>query len=162
MDVVGGAVQRVYDPAGVITDRAAAFFGRTLHPGAPVSARVTYDKAKALLGDRIFITPYVSAQDAKALFRAKGLLVTLAGAQSAALAAAAKVPAIDLPQAQWTESSGIVLSLPVFGPPRSGGFQEAVSWKRVPIREGTAIRMDPASGAVELPDPGRHTFLLRL
>ena len=140
----------------------AAFFGRTLHPGAPVSARVTYDKAKALLGDRIFITPYVSAVDAKALSRAKGLIVTLAGAQSAALAAAAKVPAIDLPQAQWTESSGIVLILPVFGSPRGGGFQEVVSWKRVPIREGTAIRMDPASGAVELPDPGRQTFLLRL
>jgi len=121
---------------------------------AAFTARITYDPSKALLGDRVFVTPYVSFGDREAALRSRGLITTAGGPQAAMLAALAGIPFVNLPQAVWTESSGLSVEQPVLGPPRkaSGGLQArpVVSRQRLVLREGDAIRMDPARGAVEL------------
>jgi hypothetical protein len=122
--------------------------------GEVFTARVTYDPGKALLGDRVFVTPYVSFGDRDAVLRSRGLITTAGGPQAAMLAALAGIPFVNLPEAVWTESSGLAVEQPVLGPPRGapGGLQArpVASRRRLVLREGDVIRMDPARGAVEL------------
>lgn len=132
-------------------------FGASLAPGSSVLARVTYDRSKAELGGRIFVTPYVGIGDRKAVSRSRGLLTTVGGVQAAIVAGLAGVPAVDLPSGVWGESLGLSIDLPVFD--RSGAV---VSFKRVVVREGEAVRLDPGRGVVSFPDPKAQSWLIAM
>ncbi|MBI5242148.1 MAG: hypothetical protein HY922_00525 [Elusimicrobia bacterium] len=144
---------------------SAVFFGRTLRPGPAVSGRVTYGRAQAMLGDRIYATPYAAGADEKALRRAKALLVTQGGPQSAMLAAAAGVPALELPQAEWTESAGLRLEEPLFAAPRKAAgadVRDLAGARRIALREGEFVKLDAEGGFVEFPEPDKQAALARL
>ena len=132
-------------------------FGTQLAPGSSVLARVTYDRSKAELGGRIFVTPYVGMGDRKAVSRSRGLLTTVGGAQAAIVAGLSGVPAVDLPSGFWGESSGLSVDLPVFD--RRG---VVTSFKRVVVREGEAVRLDPGRGVVSFPDPAAQSWLVAM
>jgi hypothetical protein len=132
-------------------------FGATLAPGSSVLARVTYDRSKAELGGRIFATPYIAFGDRKAVRRARGLLTTSGGAQAAIVAGLAGVPAVDIPAGMWDETSGLSIDLPVFA--KSGTVK---SFKRVVVREGEAVRLDPGRGVVSFPEPETQSWLVAM
>jgi len=137
---------------------SALCWGRTLIPGPSVSARLSYSRAQVMLGGRIYSTPYAAGADENALRRAKGLLTTQGGPQSAMLAAAAGVPAVELPQAEWTESAGLRVEEPVFGAPRkvSGAqVRDLVGVRRILIREGDAVRLEADEGLVGFTGPDK-------
>lgn len=143
------------------------FLARALHAvsASPFTARITYDPAKAVLGDRIFVTPYLGPGDGKAARRSRGLLTTAGGPQAAILAARAGVPAFNLPRAHWSDSSGLSLEQPVFGPVKTRGGRRVVPVERTVrrvLREGEAVRLDPARGTVTLLDEERQGMLVRL
>ncbi|OIO06609.1 MAG: hypothetical protein AUJ52_11870 [Elusimicrobia bacterium CG1_02_63_36] len=132
-------------------------FGTALAPGSSTLARVTYDRSKAELGGRIFATPFVGIGDRNAVRRSRGLLTTAGGSQAAILAGSAGVPAVDLPSGRWSESSGLSVDLPVFN-----AAGEIESFKRVVVREGEAVRLDPGRGVVSFPTPEEQSWLVAM
>ena len=143
---------------------SAAAWGRVLAPGPAVSAPLTYSRAQAILGGRIYATPYAAGADEDALRRVKGLLSTQGAPQSALLAAAANVPALELSRAEWSESAGLRVEEPIFGPPRKAAgveVRDPAGVRRYSIREGDAARLDAQEGLVEFPEPDKQDLRLR-
>jgi hypothetical protein len=125
------------EAAALTSSRGASLDATLLHPGPAVEAELTFSRGRALEGGRIYAAPYASGADESALFRAKALLVTHGGTQSALLAAAAGLPALELHRAEW---SGAGLSVEVGG-------------RTVLLREGARVRVDPAAGVVLFVEP---------
>jgi len=143
----------------------AAFWALTLQPGPPVTARVTYDRARATQGDSIFLTPYVSAGDREAVRRCRALVTTAGGPQAAILAGISGIPALDLGQAEWSEGSGLRVEQTVFGPPKNYQgvvLRPAAQRRWLAVRDGDALRLDPERGLVEFLDPNKQEALVRL
>ncbi len=141
-------------------------FGTVLNPGpTPLTSRITYAAETAVLGDRVYLTPYVGAKDAKAVSRSRALVTTSGGVQAAVLAGAAGVPAVDIAGGVWSDA-GLRLSVPVFGPVRgtaAGAPLRYVEGYRVlTLRESDAVRVDPLRGALEPLSAARQSVLVRL
>jgi hypothetical protein len=133
------------DAAGLLRPSEFAGFpaSRTSSASAEaVSAEMTYDRGKALLGGRIYAAPYVSAADVPALAKSAALLTTHGGPQSFIFAAAAGIPCVQLPRASWG-AGGLSIE---DEPPR------ASSDGRI-LREGSRVRLDPKAGTIEVLGP---------
>jgi len=156
------------EPAGPEGPRSAS--GAVLEEGlgrrAPFTARVTYDRGRASMGESIFVTPYLAHGDRAAARRSRAIITTSAGPQTVIHAGRSGVPLLNLSQAEWSEGSGIVFDEPVYGPPRrlrSGrSARDVVRRVRRSLREGEAVRFDPVGMTIEFLPPGRQEILVRL
>lgn len=116
--------------------------------GPPFTARVTYDRSRAMMGGRAYATPFVVPADAAALKRSRALVTTSGGALARSMAARAGIPAFELEDGRWT-GAGIE------------AFDFQARRPRV-LREGEAVRLEPARGRLSFLPPESQEMLAGL
>ncbi len=135
-----------------------SFAGLTLSlgPGHPVCARVTYDRAKAAAGGRVFVADGGEAGDEDAIRLAEAVLVRRGGLTSRAAIAARRhgVPALALGRGGWDREGRLVLREAMFGSDASGGgaTRPASGERERVLAEGDAACVDAAAGRLLLPE----------
>jgi protein-tyrosine-phosphatase/phosphohistidine swiveling domain-containing protein len=122
--------------------------------GRPVLARVTYDKEKAARGGFIFVAPYTTPDDLEAIRHSKAVITTSGGLLSHASITTREmgIPAAILPRAEWS-AIGAAFESPQFERPWNADgvvARSALSSARAPLPENALVRLDPATGVVEI------------
>jgi len=158
-----GALPRPAPPSAVSSPspRASLDPGRVFHAELlfasvqePVDVALTYDRSKAASGDRVYATPYLAGPDRRVAARARAILTTQGGAQTAVFAGLAGVTAFDLPRGEWSGSAGLRVEQALFGPPvpLSGGksVRHVKQRRWLVLREGDRLRLHPSRSLVEL------------
>jgi pyruvate,water dikinase len=153
------------------TAPARAGFGRPFQGmaaspghGRTLLARVTYDKAKAAAGGWIFVAPYTTPDDLDAIRASKAVITTSGGLLSHAAITTREmgIPAAILPGVDWKDGIASLNSFDL-GAPVKAGELTARPAKPVPafaLHEGEVVRLNPATGVVELFPPGVSAALL--
>ena len=133
--------------------------GATLSLGAgrAVTARLTYDRARAAEGGAILVLAGFADLDAPAARLAEALVMGSGGALSrgAAFARSHRIPAVVPESARWVDGV-LEAEAPVLGrTQREGGvrFQVAEKSVRLQLREGDVATVDPVHGILTLSSP---------
>ncbi|MDX6769512.1 MAG: PEP/pyruvate-binding domain-containing protein [Elusimicrobiota bacterium] len=148
-------------------DDRMRFMGLPASPahGRPVTARVTYDKAKAAQGGFIFVAPYTTPDDIDAIKASKAVLTTAGGLLSHAAITTREmgIPASILTDVLW-QGGAAALERRLYSEPFAVGGLTARSAgatpRRVSLPEGAVVRLDPGTGAIEVFPAGTSAALL--
>ncbi|MBI5623008.1 MAG: hypothetical protein HY924_04435 [Elusimicrobia bacterium] len=142
---------------------APVFLGlsASLGDGLRVAAPVTFDRAKAAAGGRVYAAQALSVRDHQAVKMSEAVL--MAGGQLSYAAVVARrhsVPALIVDGMRWGPESEPSLSFDaaVLGAVSSvAGFPVRLSRGSEPrvIKEGDVVVLDPGAGSLTLPDPER-------
>ncbi|MFH2204115.1 MAG: hypothetical protein ABIJ96_13430 [Elusimicrobiota bacterium] len=171
---VGGAVARLLQRRGQggewetayqlrrrpasVAGQSYVFDAEVLYAGAAAAAataRITYDRKEALAGGKVFVTPFLTAADAGLLAKSAAVVTTGGGAQTELMARSAGITALNLPQAEWSPSSGLALELPVYGGDRwvaGKKVRPVVRYDRLILQEGDQVRLDAQAGLLVVLD----------
>jgi len=142
------------------------FQGMAASPGhgRTLLARVTYDKAKAAAGGYIFVSPYTTPDDLDAIRGSKAVITTSGGLLSHAAITTREmgIPAVILPGVEWADGAASMSSFDLGEPVALGRLtgRPANPTKPFALREGEVVRLDPATGVVELFPEGASAALL--
>lgn len=123
--------------------------------GRPVLARATFDKEKAAQGGFIFVAPYTTPDDLDAIRASKAVITTSGGLLSHAAITTREmgIPAAILSRAEWRDG-GAVFESPQFEEAYDAGGLYArrrrAGGEGAALREGSLVRLDPATGSVEV------------
>ncbi|MFA6004690.1 MAG: PEP-utilizing enzyme [Elusimicrobiota bacterium] len=138
----------------------------SLGAGHKVTARVTYDRSRALAGGCIFALPAMSAADAPAVRMSEGVLLGSGGSMSraAVLARSLRIPAWVPEPARW-HAGVLSVERPIFGRARKDSgvaYQvvERTQWSDVP--EGSAVTLDPVRATLALHPADQAAAVLAL
>ncbi|MDP3542865.1 MAG: PEP/pyruvate-binding domain-containing protein [Elusimicrobiota bacterium] len=142
------------------------FQGMAASPGhgRTMLARVTYDKAKAAAGGFIFVAPYTTPDDLDAIRASKAVITTSGGLLSHAAITTREmgIPAAILPGVDWKDGFASLSAFDLGAPVRAGPLmaRPARPAPAVALLEGEVVRLDPATGVVEVFPPGASAALL--
>jgi protein-tyrosine-phosphatase/phosphohistidine swiveling domain-containing protein len=132
--------------------------------GRPVLARVTYDKAKAARGGFVFVAAYTTPDDLDAIRGAKAVITTSGGLLSHAAITTREmgIPAVILSRAEWRGSAAAFESTAFGAEYKLGSLRGRPAQAGLPVTlpENALVRLDPASGAVEIFPEGTSSALL--
>ena len=122
--------------------------------GRPVLARVTYDKEKAVKGGYVFVAPYTTPDDLDAIRASKAVITTSGGLLSHAAITTREmgIPAAILSRADWRGGAAVFES-PEFDEAYTAGGLAARRRRAgggAALAEGALVRLDPATGGVEV------------
>ncbi|MDD5301693.1 MAG: PEP/pyruvate-binding domain-containing protein [Elusimicrobia bacterium] len=154
------------EPAPARASFGRSFQGMAASPGhgRTLLARVTYDKAKAAAGGFIFVAPYTTPDDLDAIRASKAVITTSGGLLSHAAITTREmgIPAAILPGVEWKDGSASLSSFDLGEPVRAGGLiaRPARPAAALALLEGEVVRLDPATGVVELFPAGSSAALL--
>ncbi|MBI2387258.1 MAG: hypothetical protein HYV14_14795 [Elusimicrobia bacterium] len=143
-----------------------SFQGMAASPGhgRTLLARVTYDKAKAAAGGFIFVAPYTTPDDLDAIRASKAVITTSGGLLSHAAITTREmgIPAAILPGVDWKDGAASLSTFDLGAPVRAGELiaRPARPAPAVALLEGEVVRLDPATGVVEVFPPGASAALL--
>lgn len=150
---------------------ARAEFGRSFQGmaaspghGRTLLARVTYDKAKAAAGGYIFVAPYTTPDDLDAIRASKAVITTSGGLLSHAAITTREmgIPAAILPGVEWKDGLASLVSFDLGAPIRAGPLtaRRARPVPPLALLEDEVVRLDPATGVLDLFPPGASAALL--
>ncbi len=153
------------------TPPARAAFGRSFSGmaaspghGRTLLARITYDKAKAAGGGSIFVAAYTTPDDLDAIRASKAVITTSGGLLSHAAITTREmgIPAAILPGVDWTGGAASLTTFDLSAPIRAGPLTARLAKPAAPVAllEGEVVRLDPATGVVEIFPPGASAALL--
>ncbi|MFC2048907.1 PEP-utilizing enzyme, partial [Elusimicrobiota bacterium] len=125
--------------------------------GKLVSGPVTYLDKHSKKESKIFIAPFTTPDDVKAIKNSRGVITTGGGilAHAGITTREFGVPSVILPSARWIEKDGgktVVLDL--FTPkdysksPEGIWISNTVETREIPVREGDVLSIDGLTGAV--------------
>ena len=162
----GHFLRLLREPAPSRPGFGRSFQGLAASPGhgRTLLARVTYDKAKAASGGFIFVAPYTTPDDLDAIRASKAVITTSGGLLSHAAITTREmgIPAAILPEVDWKDGSASLRAFDLGRPVQAAGFvaRRARPAPAVALLEGEVVRLDPATGVVELFPPGVSAALL--
>ena len=147
---------------------AKSFSGLAASPGAgrPVTARVTFDARTAAKEERVFVAPYTSPDDLDAIRNSKAVVTTSGGLLSHAAITTREmgIGAVIMSQAHWSGGK-LLLDSEEFSASRMiGGLPVRVvtTRKSVAVGEGDVVRVDPATGELEVFPAEQQPVMLEL
>ena len=153
-------------PAPASSGFGRSFQGMAASPGhgRTLLARVTYDKAKAASGGFIFVAPYTTPDDLDAIRASKAVITTSGGLLSHAAITTREmgIPAAILGGVEWKDGSASLSTFDLGAPVRAGALVARPAKPAAPVAllEGEVVRLDPATGVVEVFPPGASAALL--
>ncbi len=132
--------------------------------GRTLLSRVTYDKAKAAAGGYTFVAAYTTPDDLDAIRASKSVITTSGGLLSHAAITTREmgIPAVILPGVEWKDGGAWLNAFDLGAPVKTGELvaRPAKPASSVPLREDEVVRIDPASGMVEVFPRGTSAALL--
>jgi protein-tyrosine-phosphatase/phosphohistidine swiveling domain-containing protein len=134
--------------------------------GAPLVGIVTYDKRTAAEESRVFVAPYTSPDDLEAIRNSKAVLTTSGGLLSHAAITTREmgIAAAIFGQAFWKDGEMLLTSEEFSKPVIIGGLpiRSVKTRSHYAVAEGSVVRFDPASGALDLVLPKHQETVLAL